>query len=409
MSFLLKIVEGPNKGAEAALVAGVAVTLGKSDECDIVLADSSLPDASLKIEASDDGVAIDGEVLEPYHVRTIGDTSFAVGPAARPWEKLVWPSVEKVEDVPPEEPPLAKAEEPAAVPSEKKKSHGCLVSLLLLLILGGILSGLGWYYREWLLPKVEPYRPQTKAAWCWTKDQAKFAYRWCRNQYDGWVVGNGEADPCVEAEQDPAEAIAEIALRHGLDIVESDGRLSISGNLKTRAERLAVTAEAYAVLPCVELSLSDDETLRTAVEDTLLLIGETGLRVRSVTNRVAVLDGKCADVATVMMQLTQEVPKIRQIDGIAVQQSMEMLPVDGDSEGVVAQNEPSAAAVRSASPAIMPALPVCGILTMPYPCLVTRSGARIMEGAAFGEWTVRKINADSVLLESQSGRFLWRP
>ena len=32
MNFLLKIVEGPNKGAEITLVEGVAVTLGKGDE-----------------------------------------------------------------------------------------------------------------------------------------------------------------------------------------------------------------------------------------------------------------------------------------------------------------------------------------------------------------------------------------
>ena len=43
MNFLLKIVEGPNKGAEIALVEGVAVTLGKGDDCDIVLADPTLP------------------------------------------------------------------------------------------------------------------------------------------------------------------------------------------------------------------------------------------------------------------------------------------------------------------------------------------------------------------------------
>ena len=95
MSFLLKIVEGPNKGAEIALVDGVAVTLGKGDDCDIVLADSTMPDSPLKIEASGDSVMAGNvdpdepetamEPLELFAVKTLGATSFAIGPADAPW------------------------------------------------------------------------------------------------------------------------------------------------------------------------------------------------------------------------------------------------------------------------------------------------------------------------------------
>ena len=91
MNFLLKIVEGPNKGAEIALVSGVAVTLGKGDDCDIVLADPTLPSAPVSIEASDSGVTVDGEPLEPFAVKTSGATSFAIGPAEAPWDELKWP------------------------------------------------------------------------------------------------------------------------------------------------------------------------------------------------------------------------------------------------------------------------------------------------------------------------------
>jgi hypothetical protein len=69
VSFLLKIVEGPNKGAEIALVEGVAVTLGKGDDCDFVLVDSTLPAEPLKVEASADGVTVDASPLEPFAVR----------------------------------------------------------------------------------------------------------------------------------------------------------------------------------------------------------------------------------------------------------------------------------------------------------------------------------------------------
>ena len=97
MSFLLKIVEGPNKGAEIALVEGVAVTLGKTDACDIVLADATLGDEPLEIEASADGVTLGGERLEPLHVTVRGSTAFAVGPSDSPWGELVWPRREAPE------------------------------------------------------------------------------------------------------------------------------------------------------------------------------------------------------------------------------------------------------------------------------------------------------------------------
>ena len=89
MNFLLKIVEGPNKGAEIALVEGVDVTLGKADECDIVLADPTLPDAPFTLVATASGVTLDGSALEPFHVKTAGSTAFAVGPADAVWGDLV--------------------------------------------------------------------------------------------------------------------------------------------------------------------------------------------------------------------------------------------------------------------------------------------------------------------------------
>lgn len=421
MSFVLKIVEGPNRGAEAALVEGVAVTIGKSDECDIVLADSSLPNVPVKIETTAEGVSIDGELLEPLHVRTLGDTSFAVGPANGPWGKLVWPAPEK----PAEPAPAKEAEAPAPQQSEnveaeektddeKKKSHGCLVWFIALLILAFACAGAGYYYRDWLMPRVEPYRPQAEAAYGWTRDHAKVAYHWCSKKcvdlYGKISDRIREKPEVVEPARDPAEVIAEIVEVHGLEIVETDGRISISGNLKTRAERLGVTAEIYGVLPCVELSLSDDETLKTAVEDTLSLIGETGLRVRGVTNRVAVLDGRASDITMVTMRLTDEVPRLTAIDAtsVALPEVASVAPEATDESAGEATAAPVSQPVARPQ-TTMPELPVCGILTMPYPCLVTRSGARIMEGASIGEWTVVKIGADYVVLQGKAGRFVWRP
>ena len=418
MSFVLKIVEGPNKGAEVALVEGVAVTMGKGDECDIVLADSSMPNAPSKIETTTEGVSVDGELLAPLHVTTIGDTSFAVGPADGPWGKLVWPSPEKPADEPAEEKdpeaPAPQTQDNAVEEKkiEKKKSHGCLIWFIAILLLSVALAGVGYYYRDWLMPRVEPYRPQAEAAWGWTKSHAKTSYGWCSEKcisLYGRFANRKDSAAVAEPERDPAEIIAELALENGLEIKEEDGTLAISGNLKTRAERLAVTAKAYATLPCVELNLSDDETLKTAVEDTLNLIGESGLRVRAVTNRVAVLDGSTSDFVTVMTRISQEVPKLKTIEGgsVARQEQFSVEEVAEVDTKEVGEKPVATPVVQPKMP--MPTLPVCGILTTPYPCLVTRSGARILEGANIGEWTVVKIGADSVVLDSAMGRFVWKP
>ena len=56
-----------------------------------------------------------------------------------------------------------------------------------------------------------------------------------------------------------------------------------------------------------------------------------------------------------------------------------------------------------------PLLPVCGILTKPYPCLVMRDGSRVLEGAPLGENIILKIEADAVVVTNSMGRFTWRP
>ncbi|MBO7483465.1 MAG: hypothetical protein J6U17_06245, partial [Kiritimatiellae bacterium] len=64
----------------------------------------------------------------------------------------------------------------------------------------------------------------------------------------------------------------------------------------------------------------------------------------------------------------------------------------------------------SAAPAASaPSFPVCGILTVPYPCLVMRDGKRILEGASVGDWTIEKIEADFVTVTNATGRFTWKP
>ena len=89
-------------------------------------------------------------------------------------------------------------------------------------------------------------------------------------------------------------------------------------------------------------------------------------------------------------------------------------PNTGDRPSGASSGTPSdsaAPAVKRATPAAKPfvALPVCGILTTPFPCIVTKSGARVFEGAEIGGSTILKIEADSVTLTNSMGRFSWKP
>jgi len=236
VNFLLKIVEGPNRGAEIALVEGVAVTLGKGDECDIVLADSTLPEEPLSIEASDDAVTVNGEQLEQFAVKTLGATSFAVGPTDSPWGELKWPEKGETsrrdaetqskevqgEDAQGEEPLRDSApprEEKNEAPESEKKKHGylgCLVVVVLVVLLLGVLA---WLFRA----TVRPYAEKVLA--------------YARESLH---IGGGTGDVVALP-----MTLSEVAANYGLELEENNGQAKLSGNLKTRAERLRATAEAY--------------------------------------------------------------------------------------------------------------------------------------------------------------------
>ncbi len=379
MSFLLKIVEGPNKGAEIALVEGLCVSLGKADSCDIILADPTLPDTPLQIEAAPDGVSIElpGEGrrhLEPYHVTMVGTTAFAVGSAESAWPALVWPK--KDEPAAPEaaEPPKdedkadAKKPEEKTVPEKaeegKKRSGLWLVVILVVILLLLLLGLLGWIFRE----RVVAFLP--------------------------WA-GAESAETVAEEKVSPLDALIE---KYSLVRSESDGVVTLAGDFETRAERLTATALAYEAQPGVRLDFADVESLRGAVEETLALVGEKDLRVTGIKNRVAVLSGKARDLRRTLEAVAADVPRLANVDCSDVEAS--------DDAGAVAAKRAEAAAKRKSQKV---EFPVCGILTSPYPCLVMSNGMRILEGAPFADGAIVKIESDKVVFTNSTGRVVWKP
>jgi len=419
MSFILKIVEGPNRGAEIALVEGVAVTLGKGDECDIVLADSTLPEEPLSIEATGDAVTVNGEQLEQFAVKTLGATSFAVGPADAPWGELKWnretgnvspersePRKRSLEgwergtgngervtgngkredEDAPRDPSPAPEEEKLPEPDKKKHGYlGCIVVVVLVVLL---LAALAWFFRATV-------RPYAEKAIAYARETLHFG---------GGAGGVGTGATRLMT-------LSEVASRYGLELEENDGQAKLSGNLKTRAERLRATAEAYEARPGVDLDLSDDESFRSAADDALFTITEGAMKVVAATNRVLSIAGTSSSpfaLKRILESLNADLPKLRDIDATGVAYGM----VPGDEEIDNDDGEMPigvARARRRATKLNEPSLPVCGILTTPYPCLVMRDGSRVLEGAALGGNVIVKIEADAVTVTNATGRFTWKP
>ena len=392
MNFLLKIVEGPNRGAEVALVEDVVVTLGKGDDCDVILADATLPEAPLSIAATGERVLVGGEELPPFNVRTIGATSFAVGPSDSPWKELVWPKKEEEKPAPAEEPaavPEVKEEqepkEEAPSPDEpaKKNRGGCLVAFVVLLLL---LAAVGWFFRAAV-----------------------------RELY-GRIVADRSPAAADSAETSSLSSLESIAERYGLVLSEEDGVERLSGNLSTRALRLRATAEAYASKPGIVVDLSDDESFRVSAEDALFTLTEGALKVVSATNRVLSISGSVRSADTlrkILLALASDMPKLRDVDAsdVVFSANAPLVRIADGGDADASSSVSAASVVNGArrSNASMPLLPVCGILTMPYPCLVMRDGSRVMEGGAIGGNVIVKIEADAVTVTNSVGRFTWKP
>ena len=404
MNFLLKIVEGPNRGAEIALVEGVAVTLGRGDGCDIVLADTTLPEDPLSIEVSGDTVTVDGEQLEQFAVKTLGATSFAVGPADAPWGELKWPrSRGNAEDAEAQrekdafsrraaEAQSVETEEEnlhvSASPREEKKRHGCLGCLVVVVLLVLLLGVLAWLFRDTV-------RPYAEKALAYARESLHF----------GGGAGGAGTDVARPM------TLSEVAANYGLELQENDGQAKLFGNLRTRAERLRATAEAYEARPGVDLDLSDDESFKAAADDALFTITEGAMKVVAATNRVLSIAGTSSSpfaLKRILESLNPDLPKLRDIDATGVVYGIVPGDMTGDNDDGEMLIGLSHAKRRAAKPN-EPSLPVCGILTKPYPCLVMRDGSRVLEGAALSGNVIVKIEADAVTVTNATGRFTWKP
>ena len=428
MNLILKIVQGPNAGAEIALIQGVNVKLGRSDECDIILTDQTLPDVACEIEVGAERVMLllpggGQERLDPLHVKLFETTAIAVGPADAPWGTLVWPDPNEKE---PEEEPESE-EKPEEKPRFRKLQWAVLIVLVLVVILEFAL----WFFWPYLKAPFEKVR----------------AY--CQAKYEEWTADEME----LAAEPVHRQTLDELAKAYEVEAVvpppHSSAKPVLRGNLKTRAERLKLTATAYDIHPGCVLELTDDESLRKAAEELLSMLAEGALKLEAAENRKLALSGHLKSVEELQKFLGNSLisrlekidcskvevepppaPPARDLPVVApVAPGISVRPVpkitirtepekdeNADAKEEKAEKaeketkaEPEDKALQEAAAAPVSQLPVVGILTSPFPCLVLRNGARVMEGAEFSGYVVSKITEDMVLLKHGDTVLEWRP
>ena len=430
MNWLLKIVDGPMKGAEIALLGGRRTSVGSDDACDLVIADQSLAAKAFELDVSDTAVTLvaaggEAKVLQPFEVRTFGTTAIAVGPAEGPWQPLVYPkdAEEKADDLAekaeepkkeadkPEAPaaetevaPAAEPDKDAAAETPAKRRRGCGCGCLTMLLLLGVVAFLLWFFwgrivAKW--PVAETYRAKTV-------ETAK----------DWWQAGRSlVVKPAPVVEKGPT--LAEIAATYGLAYVPADGTdapARLSGNVARRAERLGIRALALADDPTVKFDLTDDETLRTSADELLFVVTEGALRAVAASNRVVSLKGYAPDAARLeyaVRALAKDVAAIARLDTSRVSvggtppKEVAETPFAAVRSAEKSEEKDAAAAPRDVT--VRRDYPIAGILTKPYPCVVMRNGLRLCEGAQVGTAQIVSIAADRLTLREGKTEFEWRP
>ena len=429
MNVLLKIVQGPNAGAEIVLAGGMTVSLGKGDSCDILLADQSLADLACELEVNDERVRmlLPGGVeerLEPFRVKFLGETTaIAIGPETGAWDELVWPSrnvavASDAEGGGEEEVPGEKPEAPASGKSSSGKRKccgcGCMVALLLLSpVLFALLVFLLWPVRSGVAKLLGPASGHVRPVAYVVHDAGLAVSGMVCDLAGGCFSGREDAGAVT-----PPPGIKDIAAEYGLSCAETNGSCVLSGNFSTRAQRLAATAAAYAARPGVMLDLSDDESMRSAASEVLELVTEGKLAVHSATNRVIALSGfasGAASLKTALEAIRADVPHVRDVDCTRVTLAESTGVAAAVGQSVADTGRPTVKGVKVARvrrdkrKSAAPKMPVVGVMTVPYPCIVLKDGSRVTEGAEFGGFIIDRIGADTIRIKGPEGVFEWRP
>jgi len=431
MNWLLKIVDGPMKGAEIALVNGTRVTLGKGDACDIIIADASLADEAFSLDVAEGGVTLvrgdgSGISLHPFEKQVSGATAFAVGPAEGAWEEVREPAPAAPEGPQPEvvETPADSSaaetsphlEAEGAAPSapeevsSKRRSHGLLWLFLfcLLLIVAGVLA---WFF--W--PRIIERYPVAERLRVTVVEKVR--------SYVASDPARKEVAPAASPVQ--KMSLADIARDHHLKL-SLQPYPCLSGNVKRRTERHAIRALALATDRYCRFDLSDDESFRGAAEALVYTVTEEAVKVTAATNRRVTVAGYAPDpvaLASLEEAMRADIPWLESIDasqvmiggavpaGLLKSRFATTGQLVASEKKVVEKPVQKAERPKLSEGSLLPKsfLPVAGILTKPYPCVVLNDGHRLVEGAKVGDMEILAIASDRITLRYGEIKVVWMP
>jgi len=382
------------KGAEIALVGGLRVRVGSGADCDIVLADVTLPETAFELDVSADAVSLvrgdDVRALVPFEVFAAGTSAFAIGPAEGAWEPLNTggdapkEAERRTEEAGTEEAGASGEEGVPPPPGPGERASGrrrgilvwccALAGLLVVLVLLAV-----------------------------------------------WIRGEraSREERAVPAESRPT--LADIASQYGLLLTNctldsanlpssSVGYPLLKGNLARRTERLAIRSLAQSADPRVKLELTDDETLSSAAEELLFVVTEGAVKVASATNGVVTLVGYAPSVDSLERTIRALDADVRGIRRVVTAQVAVGGPPPVDKTQAIPE-KPVAQAPRSRGTKTNPVrdYPISGILTKPYPMVVLNNGMRLVEGAQIADVIVERIEADRLIMRQGATVFEWKP
>ena len=369
------------------------LTFGCGDECDIILSDASVGEKAFELEVTSERVVAlmpGGRTvkLEPYHVTQVGASALVVGPQEGAWKTLVWPKAEV--ETPKDEEEKVETDDKEPESAKKGFPFGCAFVIFVFIAF----SAFGFF--AWKKYPAE------------TKEYSLKAWKWVKNVWR--AASEKTKTDRVQSECESSEALDDVAKECGFAVIRTGEDVSVKGDFKTRVKRLEATARACAAHPGVKVDFADAESLVSAVNEFLFLVTEDKLKLEKLEGRKAFLSGRVSSrghLEKILRSMSEDVPKISNVDCSRVSHGGEVCQLtssNDDAGEVLALKRKSTAKCTPA-----PKMPIAGILTVPYPCLVLNDGTRAMEGARFGEFTIEKIKPDSITVRGADGTFEWRP
>lgn len=316
-STVLKLLSGPQQGAEAQLNDGTSYLIGGDDECDIVLQGESVAPKHLRLVVEPGRIHLDVQeqpvVVGNRHLPSgqttdfptgvviqLGKVCIGVGPENTDWSQAVWPDIGKTPDEtvdrnttaeaesgesqPPSPPPAQGAQEEPPAPPAKSRSlvkDGLALGAIIFAVLALIM---GWRpLNDWL-------------------------------NTDATVEGTTPEPSAVEKTR---AIIAKLGLPDINITARPDGGVVLTGYCETRQVKNRLTAALQAQGMQVDNQLWPEEVLREAISHTLERLGGKALSYNYLGKGVLHLRGRLRTGLhhdQLLSTLRNDVPAINRIE-----------------------------------------------------------------------------------------------